>query len=500
MKTSTTFLCLTLLLLSGFSFAQTDLNWPVYPDSTDHPLSATYGMYLGGIPPWMHSGLDIPAPTGTPVYAVKSGYMKTITAKFDYYSFWRIVIGDEPGIDTCEAFFYAHLLFESIPAVPFDTYIEAGTQIGTLVDWPFHENTNPHLHFSRIRYAGDSTQWAVGQDDWIFIANPLDFLDDVDSDVPFYENAFEDDLLAFCENESDTYFASGEAVSGDVDIICSVHDYHNLENSKKPPHSIEYKIDGATSVPWTMAVSFTDEFGIYDSMRHYIDVIFQQDATCNTQISYDPLVQETYYNITNNDGDTLVEPSDKALCWNTIDFYNGDYWVHVRAKDESGNTVEDSMSVTVENEFTLSGSVTLIGGNSVPEGAIVTTFPDGLSGVTDEAGLFSIEGIGGNSQTISFTRSVYDPVDTVFLMTKDTTVDITLTIGEHSCGDANGDGMVNVGDAVFVVTYVFKDGTAPDPACLADANGDGSCNIGDAVYVITYIFKGGDDPVAGCCE
>jgi hypothetical protein len=64
-------------------------------------------------------------------------------------------------------------------------------------------------------------------------------------------------------------------------------------------------------------------------------------------------------------------------------------------------------------------------------------------------------------------------------------------------GDANNDGTVNVGDAVYIIAYVFKGGPPPLPyeTCSGDANGDCQCNIGDAVYIIAYVFKGGSDPV-----
>jgi outer membrane protein assembly factor BamB len=68
------------------------------------------------------------------------------------------------------------------------------------------------------------------------------------------------------------------------------------------------------------------------------------------------------------------------------------------------------------------------------------------------------------------------------------------------CGDANGDGSVNVADAVYLINYVFKGGPAPDPVCAGDANGDGSVNIADAVYLIAYVFSGGPPPVEGCCQ
>jgi hypothetical protein len=69
------------------------------------------------------------------------------------------------------------------------------------------------------------------------------------------------------------------------------------------------------------------------------------------------------------------------------------------------------------------------------------------------------------------------------------------------CGDANGDYTCNVGDAVFLITYVFKGGPAPDPLASGDANADCNCNVGDAVYVINYVFKGGDPPICDdICE
>ncbi len=70
----------------------------------------------------------------------------------------------------------------------------------------------------------------------------------------------------------------------------------------------------------------------------------------------------------------------------------------------------------------------------------------------------------------------------------------------YVCGDANGDGSVNVGDAVFLINFVFSGGPAPDPECTGEANGDGTLNVGDAVYLINYIFKGGPAPVEPCCR
>jgi len=70
--------------------------------------------------------------------------------------------------------------------------------------------------------------------------------------------------------------------------------------------------------------------------------------------------------------------------------------------------------------------------------------------------------------------------------------------GSAVCGDANGDGNVNVGDVVYIINYVFKGGPAPDPMQAADANGDCTVNVGDAVYLVNYVFKGGPAPICTC--
>jgi hypothetical protein len=69
----------------------------------------------------------------------------------------------------------------------------------------------------------------------------------------------------------------------------------------------------------------------------------------------------------------------------------------------------------------------------------------------------------------------------------------------YICGDVNGDGQTNVGDAVYLINFVFKGGLQPDPLCAGDANADDGTNVGDAVYLINYVFKGGPAPMVTCC-
>jgi len=63
-------------------------------------------------------------------------------------------------------------------------------------------------------------------------------------------------------------------------------------------------------------------------------------------------------------------------------------------------------------------------------------------------------------------------------------------------GDANNDNKINVGDAVFIISYIFREGPEPPIMNAADTNCDGKVNVGDAVYLIGYVFRQG--PAPGC--
>jgi hypothetical protein len=63
-------------------------------------------------------------------------------------------------------------------------------------------------------------------------------------------------------------------------------------------------------------------------------------------------------------------------------------------------------------------------------------------------------------------------------------------------GDANGDGVIALGDAIYLLNYLFKNGDPPDPLEAGDANCDGDVQIGDAIYLLNYLFKNGPPP--GC--
>lgn len=62
-------------------------------------------------------------------------------------------------------------------------------------------------------------------------------------------------------------------------------------------------------------------------------------------------------------------------------------------------------------------------------------------------------------------------------------------------GDANGDGVINIGDAVFGLGYLFG-GTPAICRDALDTNDDGANDIGDPIYSLAFLFSGGFAPPA----
>ena len=58
-------------------------------------------------------------------------------------------------------------------------------------------------------------------------------------------------------------------------------------------------------------------------------------------------------------------------------------------------------------------------------------------------------------------------------------------------GDADGNAVVNITDAVFVLNALFLGGAGPGCAQSADTDDNGALNISDAVFLLDHLFRGG---------
>lgn len=69
-------------------------------------------------------------------------------------------------------------------------------------------------------------------------------------------------------------------------------------------------------------------------------------------------------------------------------------------------------------------------------------------------------------------------------------------LADYVCGDANGDGITNLGDVILDLNYMFKDGKPPVTFEAGDANCDNIIDLSDAIYLLNFLFKEG--PYPGC--
>ena len=64
-------------------------------------------------------------------------------------------------------------------------------------------------------------------------------------------------------------------------------------------------------------------------------------------------------------------------------------------------------------------------------------------------------------------------------------------------GDVNGDGSIDMGDIVFLISYIFRQGDPPVPFSVGDVNCDRVVGLGDIVFLISYLYREGT--ISRCC-
>lgn len=69
----------------------------------------------------------------------------------------------------------------------------------------------------------------------------------------------------------------------------------------------------------------------------------------------------------------------------------------------------------------------------------------------------------------------------------------------YLCGDCNEDSVIDVGDVVCEINYLYRGYPPPYRECMLDANCDGVANVGDVVHLLNYLYRGDDPPCQQCC-
>lgn len=113
--------------------------------------------------------------------------------------------------------------------------------------------------------------------------------------------------------------------------------------------------------------------------------------------------------------------------------------------------------------------------------------PDGLE-------LDSLTGI------ISGIPTVLDSFDFTIRVTDSSapdeidTQELYVIVREFIRGDVNNDSVVDLGDAIYLINYLYRYGPEPMPWETGDVNCDGIIDLGDVVYLINYLFRDGPPP------
>lgn len=111
---------------------------------------------------------------------------------------------------------------------------------------------------------------------------------------------------------------------------------------------------------------------------------------------------------------------------------------------------------------------------------------------------------GGNPATLTWTPDMSDMGTWIFSFVSadecgaaDTT-QVTLRVWFPFCGDPTADGLINLGDLIYLVSYLYKSGPAPEPLCRGDANCDEVVNVSDVVRLINYLYRSDLPPCFDC--
>ncbi|MCF8378213.1 MAG: T9SS type A sorting domain-containing protein [Bacteroidales bacterium] len=332
------------------SKAYDPIPWPFEPFNQVHKVWNHYEQHMGdGTGSWsyLHQGLDLEVPINEPVYAVEDGWVKLVlTLGGD--SYWRVAVCPEQVPGYSDGWLYAHLVQSSI-MVDVGDYVEVHDYIGDIIYWSADWG---HIHFVNIHDQGNI--WYYDDDEWGINFNPLLALDPItDAVAPVIENFAMNSKFGFCVNQTSNYL-SPENLSGDVDIIAKISDFHGSSNWEQPAFKTYYwftKLPANDTVfPKTLGQILNHTYpqyngGFYES---YAPLMYKKDNMhpsppwMNTDRDY-------YQVLTNNNGDSIAELSEMSLAFETTNYTDGDYKLFVEAWDEFGNMAIDSQVVTFNN-------------------------------------------------------------------------------------------------------------------------------------------------------
>lgn len=305
---------------------------------------------------YFHGGLDIVLPNGTPIYAMKDGWVRS--AERD-----TVTVADFDDDKPCFGWEYTHI---GDITVRRGQQVKRGDKLG-VVNFRGLE----HLHLTKVY--SQSPWWG----EWTWTCYPNAHFPYTDTKPPIIEKPF-----YFFRNNTEQLVARSDEddviVSGDIDIVVPIHEAGeyaaggpaNIGN-RLGVTRIEYDIRPANSKQTRRFQSF--DFTVLRFRKGFAGRVFGTELTRHVYKHWGLFESEqdrrrkfnshlsSYYIITNSPPDAspiTLSASTSDHSWSTRattaegtpQFPDGPYVVTVRAYDFKGLQAESSVTVSVRNE------------------------------------------------------------------------------------------------------------------------------------------------------
>ena len=332
--------------------------WPFAPFDSMRTIWNHYEQHMGsGISSsYLHQGLDLITPIGEHTYAVADGIVKCVLT-LGGSSYWRIAISDTQAAGFSDGWLYAHLIQNTIQFDVGDT-VQIHDYLGDIIYWSSNWG---HIHFVQIRDSG--LVWSYSDNEWGINFNPMLALQPLsDTTPPYIDTVFNYSKFGFCLNETSTYLQP-DSLYGNIDIIVKVVDYAGASEWQQPAYRTYYWIKKVSNdsliFPRMMGQILNHQYPFYEGNHYvpYATVIYKRDAILHGS-SWMSTVRNFHHVVTNSNGDSLIELSEKNLAFSTSNYLDGAYRIFIEVFDEAGNSDIDSMDVQFKN-----GNVSISGNN-----------------------------------------------------------------------------------------------------------------------------------------
>ena len=323
--------------------------WPFFPFDSMRTVWNHYEQHMGSSPSssYLHQGLDLITPIGEPTYSVIDGFVKLVLT-IGGASYWRTAISSVQIPGRSDGWLSAHLIENTIQFDIGDT-VQVHDYLGDIIEWSGNWG---HIHFINISDSG--SVWYYNDGEWGINFSPILALQPYpDTTPPYIDPVFSWSKFAFAVNESATYLQP-DSLFGEIDIIVKVVDYVGDSEWQQPAYTTWYSVkrisDGQIIKPKTLGHILNHKYPFYEGGNYvpYAGVIYQRDNTLQPS-SWMDTERNFYHNLTNSNGDSLVELSEKTLAFDTDNYQDGDYRIIVEVYDEVGNFDIDSMDVSFKN-------------------------------------------------------------------------------------------------------------------------------------------------------